>query len=191
MIRRLIAPVGLAIGVAMPAAAQHAALCHAPQDACQQFEAAAEQFDAAFNKHDGAAVAGLFANDAVLVPPGPTASGKPAIQGAFQAAFTNGNSSNHKTITDQIQAIGPAVWAIGSWSENHQGSDGRSEQQNGNWAAVSVEEGGAWKLQMLTWNVIQAAPGMQTAANPALVHNPAQREHLNQEGKQRIEKEGK
>src|SRR6516165_5714851 len=61
----VIALVGLAISVSLPAFAQQKRA--ADPQICQQLDVLGQQYDAAFNNGDAAALAGTFTEDAVLV----------------------------------------------------------------------------------------------------------------------------
>lgn len=60
----------LAIGLAIPTAAQRPTTCDGPQDACQQIIRSFEQFVTAFNNKDVAGAIMGFTDDAVLVGEG-------------------------------------------------------------------------------------------------------------------------
>jgi ketosteroid isomerase-like protein len=91
---RLPALVGLAIGFAVPVLAQEKNTVD--PDVRQQIEAVHMKFDEACNKHDAAAVAALFTQDAVQVwqgwPGGAEASGQQAIEKRYAVDFESSPS---------------------------------------------------------------------------------------------------
>jgi hypothetical protein len=122
----------LAIGLAIQAAAQRPTTCEGPQDACQQIIRSFEQFVIAFNNKDVAGAIVGFTEDAILVGEGPTLSGKEAIRKNYSDGFKAGFTDNVSPI-DQVHVAG-------------------------NWGAVYVNDAGAWKVRMRTFNRIET-PG--------------------------------
>jgi uncharacterized protein (TIGR02246 family) len=155
--RLIVAVVGLAIGLAMPAAAQQPSTCDGPQDACQQIVNSGKQFEAAYNKKDAPGVGAIFTADAVVLGEGPTLSGREAIQKSYGEGFKAGWTNNSSPV-GQVHVAGNMAWAVGSWSATGPGPNNTTQQYHGNWGAVYVNDGGAWKCRMLTWNSIES-PG--------------------------------
>ena len=71
----LVAAAGLSIMFISPAFSEQAPTCEGSKDACQQISDLSKEHDAAFNKHDVAAVVGMFTPDAADVGEGVMLSG--------------------------------------------------------------------------------------------------------------------
>jgi uncharacterized protein (TIGR02246 family) len=67
-----------------------------------------------FNNKDAAGVAALYAEDGVLVPPGPMVTGKANIERAWQAVFDAGRTGIRYDIK-QIQPEGSIVLVVGQF----------------------------------------------------------------------------
>src|ERR1700757_297598 len=111
-IRSVVALIGLAISFAFPIYAQDQNAVD-PQTR-QEIEAVGMQFGEAYNKHDAAAVATLYTQDAVRVadwPGGESSVGREAIEKAFEVQFAGmspravGKSIQMYVIDDRIAAI--------------------------------------------------------------------------------------
>ena len=154
--------VGLAIALALPAAAQQMK-CDGPQDACQQLVDLARKYDEAASKRDVAGIMALFTPDVVLVYEGPILDGREAAEKFYADVFKGGGQGKHNTKTDQIHVQGNIAWAVGSWSDT--GPSNGNRPVRGNWSAVDVltSEGGAWKVRMLSASVIETPPGQAGA----------------------------
>lgn len=59
----LLAAAGLSLVFISPAFSQQAPTCEGSKGACQQISDLSKEYDAAFNKHDVAAVGGMFTPD--------------------------------------------------------------------------------------------------------------------------------
>jgi uncharacterized protein (TIGR02246 family) len=156
---RLPALVGLAISLALPAAAQQTK-CDGPQDACQAVADLGRKYDEAFSKQDIAGLVALYTPDAVFVAEAPIIQGQDAIQKLYAGLAKAGQMGKHSVKADQAHFQGNTGWAVGSWQVNP--SSGGAPV-HGNWGAVYASEGGTWKIRMLTSNLIQTPPGQPAA----------------------------
>lgn len=160
---RLLAIVGLAIGLVAPAVAQEKmGACTGPQDACQAAEDLAKSYEAAFNRKDAAAVAALYTQDGVFVPEGPILSGREAITKATADAIKAG-FSDLAIHTAQAHVVGDMAWVVGDYSQTGPGQNQTTQRYRGNYGAVDVRDGGTWKIRMLTINMIENRPSQGTA----------------------------
>ena len=66
---------------------------------------------------------------------------------AFKAGFTDNVSPSIKG-----HVAGNMAWAVGSYSVAGPGPNNSTEKYHGNWGAVYVNDGGAWKVRMRTFN---------------------------------------
>jgi uncharacterized protein (TIGR02246 family) len=104
-----------------------------------------EDYAAAHQAGDGPAIARMFCDDGIIIPPGkPAIVGRQAID-EFFANLTGG--SNLTTETFHIQVEGAMAHNHGtvSWSEN-------GERRILCYVDIYRLEGGEWKFQLVTWN---------------------------------------
>jgi len=136
----LVAVVGLAISFAVPTFAQEQNTVD--PEVRQQIKAVLTDFDEAYKKHDAAAIAGLFTQDAIQVwdfEGGATVSGQQAIEKMFADDFAKNPGKMVNTIVqvypirnDNICAI--INTSVGPWK-------GRAVQ-------IYVRDAGMWKIRM-------------------------------------------
>ncbi len=113
-----------------------------------------EDYEIAHLAGDGQALARLFRDDAVIIPPN-----KPAIEGRknidrFFDGVTGGTGLKTETLRFEVHE--PIAYAYGtnSWSEN-------GERRYFHYVDIYRLENGEWKFQLLTWN-----------SNKGFSHNP-------------------
>jgi uncharacterized protein (TIGR02246 family) len=150
--RLFIALAGLAISFALPIFAQ----TNKPDPQLREkLVAVIKNFTDAVNNNDAAAVAPLFTEDAVLVPPEGPINGRQAIEKWFADLFQRVHVSDNLLTVDQdsphiIGTAGNAIWANGAWSATLKVQDLGSLQAKGFWTVI--REGDDLKIKMLTWN---------------------------------------
>jgi uncharacterized protein (TIGR02246 family) len=150
--RLFIALAGLAISFALPIFAQ----TNKPDPQLREkLVAVIKNFTDAVNNNNAAAVAPLFTEDAVLVPPEGPINGRQAIEKWFADLFQRVHVSDNLLTVDQdsphiIGTAGNAIWANGAWSATLKVQDLGSLQAKGFWTVI--REGDDLKIKMLTWN---------------------------------------
>jgi uncharacterized protein (TIGR02246 family) len=150
--RLFIALAGLAISFALPIFAQ----TNKPDPQLREkLVAVIKNFTDAVNNNDAAAVAPLFTEDAVLVPPEGPINGRQAIEKWFADLFQRVHVSDNLLTVDQdsphiIGTAGNAIWANGAWSATLKVQNLGSLQAKGFWTVI--REGDDLKIKMLTWN---------------------------------------
>ncbi|MGB7789873.1 MAG: SgcJ/EcaC family oxidoreductase [Terrimicrobiaceae bacterium] len=150
--RLFIALAGLAISFALPIFAQ----TNKPDPQLREkLVAVVKDFTDAVNNNDAAAVAPLFTEDAVLVPPEGPINGRQAIEKWFADLFQRVHVSDNLLTVDQdsphiIGTAGNAIWANGAWSATLKVQNLGSLQAKGFWTVI--REGDDLKIKMLTWN---------------------------------------
>ncbi len=109
-----------------------------------------EQFAAAFNKGDSAAVAAMYTEDAVLLPPGADmVKGRENIR-AFWAKMAE-QVQDVKLTTMDVKPLGPeAAREIGTFSLKTKGA--QPEEVSGKYVVVWQKAGSDWKLATDIWN---------------------------------------
>jgi uncharacterized protein (TIGR02246 family) len=140
-IRLAVALVGLAISFALPTFAQQKDTVD--PEVRQQIEAVRMKFDEAFKKHDAAALAALFTQDAVLVwegySGGAAASGQQAIEKRWAIELASSPTSVSKLV--QVRAIGNDICTIEEYSTSSMG-------HNGYVVTIYVRDADTWKISM-------------------------------------------
>jgi uncharacterized protein (TIGR02246 family) len=148
-IRLVVALVGLAIGLAVPALAQQEDTVD-PQLA-EQVRALAAKYDEAFNRNDATALGALFSEDAVLSGPHGRHKGRQAIENFHtQQVFARWQANNHVTTVDRVVSVSDEVSSSGRWSETVQ-SNG-SKNVGGTYSWVLIRDGDSWKIRTATYS---------------------------------------
>jgi uncharacterized protein (TIGR02246 family) len=129
-----------AIFLAVPALAQDKATIQSLSD----------QFAKAFNAGDAAAVAALYTEDAIILPPGgEMMKGRSAIQAFWKGAAEQ--FGNGKLTTLEVKPLGnEAAREIGTFSFRTKGS--QSQEITGKYVVVWEKVGSEWKLATDIWN---------------------------------------
>jgi uncharacterized protein (TIGR02246 family) len=146
----------IAIGLAIQVLAQQT---NAAQDARQAAESFVDAFNSAVQKKDAAALAALYTEDAFIVTPEGTISGRAAIE--------KSSAENFKVLTEsakleRVVVIGNGMRVrSGSWAGTLQVPNGPI-QLKGYWATTDVLDGGTWKIRMETYNVTPPPPSSES-----------------------------
>ena len=130
-IHLVVALMGLAISIALPALAETTA--PDPQQR-EQLLALAKKFEDAWNSNDATALAALFTVDAVLIEASGPVYGREAIEKHYKDLFQNVHFSNNHTMYNDpssnsphaIGTDGNEMWENGEWSTNLAGQGWRS-----------------------------------------------------------------
>jgi uncharacterized protein (TIGR02246 family) len=156
--------IGLAMGFALPTFAQQQNTIDAKIE--QQIRILAMNYDAAINKHDAAAIAALYAQDAVWVTyHDGSYHGRQAIEKEYEKMyFKRWNKHNYATTVARVTAGGNQVRATGNWSCAYSEATGDTHPDSGHYTWVLVREGDAWKIRRDTmtgtaWNAFGTNPG--------------------------------
>ena len=146
----LLALAGLASGYSLPALAQENNKVDPKTE--QQIRALVANYDSAINKHDPAAVAALYAQDAVRATAlnDGTFYGRPAIEKAYaNFDFGRWQVTNYFTKIYRLTPIGNEVRSTGTWSSIYTREGDRIHPSTGDgcWSWVIVREGDTWKIR--------------------------------------------
>jgi uncharacterized protein (TIGR02246 family) len=146
----LLASVGLASCFNSPAFAQEENKVDPKIE--QQIRLLVANYDAAINKHDPAAVAALYAQDAVRATAlnDGTFHGRPAIEKAYaKYDFGRWQVSNYYSRIYRVSPVGDELRSTGTWSSVYTREGDRIHPSNGDgcWSWVIVREGDTWKIR--------------------------------------------
>jgi uncharacterized protein (TIGR02246 family) len=137
----------LAIGLAMPAAAQHVS----DQDARQAGESVVQAFNKASQAKDAAGLAALYSEDATYITPDGPVFGRAAIQKLYEEDWKSVTEEPAKL--DRVIMLGDTVRSrTGSWSGVFH-SPGGPVHVKGYWTTTDVRDGDTWKIRLETYNM--------------------------------------
>jgi ketosteroid isomerase-like protein len=155
MFRSLMMVPVLAIGLAMPTAAQQIS----DQDARQVAEKYAEAWVTGFQKKDAAGIAAaLYTEDAMRVTPDGLVYGRAAIEKDMVEMFRVMTDVAIKV--DQVKVSDGVILESGSWAATFNGPTGLVPVK-GFWGTAEVRDGGTWKARLDTFNMTQPPHPME------------------------------
>ena len=156
-IRLVVALVGLAISIALPAIAE----TNTPDPQLREkLVAAIKKHTDALDKNDAAAIAANFTDDGVLVTQNGSFCGREGIEKHYVDDFSQQiHLSNNTATPDQdsphiIGTTGNEMWATGQWTATVKGQNWGPVDVKGYWSVI--REGDDWKIRNLTFNVTPA-----------------------------------
>ena len=127
-------------------------------------DAANEKWSQAAEAADAAALASLYAEDAILAPPNaPRAEGRAAIEAAFAEMFTQVKFGENDITIDHlgIPESGELAYVVGSYSGTMINTDDTTFEDVGKYVAVFKNVNGEWLLAVDTWNSDVPAAGTE------------------------------
>ena len=117
-------------------------------------EALADQYIASVASGDASALAALFTDDAVLMPPeAPVATGKEGVNSYYQPTFDQ--FTNRLTVSgDETQLLGDWAFRRGSYTVTRTPkAGGNSTEAGGKWLSICKRQpDGSWKIARHIWN---------------------------------------
>jgi ketosteroid isomerase-like protein len=111
----------------------------------------------AYNKKDAATIAKMYTDDAVVSFDQWTASGRAALQDAFDKEFPADTKFTAITV-DQSQRIGDLMYARGTWGADAKGPDGKTMAVNGHWLTVGRCQGQTCLIAIHNGNTAMPPP---------------------------------
>ena len=138
--RRLLMIAAMVFVAAIPAKADDAAFK-------KDVEAIAASYMAAFNKQDAAGIAALYTPDGQLINP---VGVHKNVQVALEGMFKSGLDKLEAT-ADQAKLLDPKIGiAQGTFHQTGKAPDGKPLDFQGKWVATYTNDGGKWKIVVLT-----------------------------------------
>jgi len=117
----------------------------------QEIERQDREFEAAFARGDMAALAGLYTEDARLLPPGgPLVSGRAAIEQFWTGARKSFAAATLRT--EHVEASGDLAYEVGSATLTPSGAGGTSPAVEVKYVVAWKRAGGRWQLTADIWN---------------------------------------
>ena len=113
-----------------------------------------QQYSIAYNAGDVAALAALYTDDAVLLPPNEvTLTGKDAIRSMYEVTF-NQFTGEHSTTSQEIEVAGDWAFGQGAFRVTFTPKDGGEPvDQEGKYIVICQRQpDGSWKIARLIWN---------------------------------------
>ena len=141
----------LALAAGVTAVATGAAKAAGGPDPHKAVDAFIATYLGAYNRKDAAGVAALYADDGLLVPPGPITTGRPNIEKAWRAVFDAGRTGLRYDI-QQVEAQGDIVWSVGQFSVMSPEQGGVLKERHGNFANIYSWDGDGLKFRVHAFN---------------------------------------
>jgi uncharacterized protein (TIGR02246 family) len=119
----------------------------------QAVESTNSKWNEAFNRGDAAAVAALYARDAVLLPPThDVIRGSKEIQD-FWASLIQAGFGEHAIETIEVHGQGSLLYQAGKWSATGKTKDGSRQSYGGSVVNIFERQSdGSWKSRLHSWN---------------------------------------
>lgn len=124
------------------------------------------EFEAAVESNDPAALAALYTEDAVLLPPGAErVEGKQGIQSTFAEWLDADPTASIELTADKVEVAesGELAYEIGTAQVSGTGPDGAAYDETGKYLVVWKRVDGEWKTAADSWSLDTPPPGMEEA----------------------------
>jgi ketosteroid isomerase-like protein len=120
----------------------------------------AARLEAAFNAPDAAALAALYSDTAILMPPNePMLSGRPAIQSWFERTLQRLNRV--RIVPIETRAVGNQAYQVGAFTSTSKPFpdasplEGDGASRTGKYILLLVKSADGWLIQYDIWSVDQ------------------------------------
>jgi uncharacterized protein (TIGR02246 family) len=110
---------------------------------------------------DGKAIAALYADDALEMPPNqPTIKGRAAIEGYYTKLMSGGTKMGSFTLTHiESRASGNSGYDVGTYQQSMTPAGATAPvKDSGKYVVILKRTGGAWKVAYAIYNSDQAPP---------------------------------
>ena len=132
----------------------------------QTIRESADRYEQAALAGDVATLTSLYADDAILLPPGmPKAEGIDAVRASYEQMYAAGapSAASIDAQTIVVSEGGDVAYEVGSFSFSGPGPDGTEMTDNGKYLAIwKPTATGEWKIAVDTWNS-DVMPGAEAA----------------------------
>ena len=133
----------------------------APQDTemiGREFQALDRQFAAAIDRGDAAAAAGLYTEDARLLPPNSeVVVGRDAIQDFIRGGIEAG-ARDYQFMQAEVRVMGEIAYDRGEIQFSVQPEKGEPMMGKSKYVCVWTRENGEWKIDVCIWNTSLPLP---------------------------------
>ena len=119
------------------------------------------EYDALANAGDAAALAELYAEDVVHMPPDAASHiGREALLAAMEETF-GANTLQLTSVADEIEVAGDLAFMRITWDESMTPkAGGDTEQMHGNWLVILKRQAdGSWKIWRDMWSYFERLEG--------------------------------
>ena len=128
------------------------------EDVKAEIAAASQGWQAGWNAGDAAAIAAVYTEDAVVMPPGsPAVEGRAAIQAYWQAGLDAAGGATSTLETKEVHAHGDMAVEIGEYMNTN--ADGE-HLDHGKYLAVWMKTDAGWKIVRDIFNSSMEMEGM-------------------------------
>ena len=118
----------------------------------QAVKAASERWVDAFNQGDAAAIAGLYTEEAKLLPPNSSiVVGREGIQAVLQGFFDAG-AGDYQSTDLELSVSGDMAYVVGKQTVTIQPEEGEAISDSGKYVVILKREKGSWKIDIAIWN---------------------------------------
>lgn len=123
---------------------------------CKDVHDIAVRLEVAFNARDAAALASLYSDTAILMPPNePMVSGRPNIQAWFERALLR--LRNVRIIPIESTAETDHAFQVGTFTTAASSPGEREDVMAAKYVLILKNDGGQWKIQYDIWSLDQPA----------------------------------
>lgn len=155
-------------GTTMEVAATEETSAVDPAAVRQAIEDGTTAWETAALANDAAALAALYAEDAVVLAPGsPLMSGRAEIESGMAEMLSAAPFTAIDIVTEStdVSASGDLAYGYGTWTSTNSVA-GQPFEDRGNWASVHENRDGQWVMVLDTWNSSVPMAGVEDASNP-------------------------
>ena len=122
-------------------------------------KAVADEYVKAVLAGDAKAVAALYTEDAVEMPPNhPSVKGRTAIQQYYEKQLAAGKFASFSLDHMETRAVGDTGYDIGTYRQNVMPQKGQAVDDRGKFIVVVKRTGGAWRVAYAIYNSDQPPP---------------------------------
>jgi len=129
--------------------------------------AVADAYTAAVLKGDTAAIAALYTDDAIEMPPNAAAvKGKAAIEQLYKKQFSGGKISAFSLTHVDSRSSGDMGYDVGTYTQTMTPTGGTSSfQDTGKYIVLVVKSGGKWRVRYVCYNSDNPPPPAPPASH--------------------------